>query len=356
MKQLRDAIAYRNIPGPPFSGMALARRFPAEGKSLSNVLRAAGPFVPTRDSYIFSNAGQAITLEDARILREHFQSYIDGVSDIGIDLLRASLRAYTFSVPILGATGLPGVAVDFVIDKVSEDLRNRIVDSIVASIPGHYGRCVGLAFSAYDFFLAGWPIPSDTTPPGSGPLRDYIWDRLIDSLVANGAVFLEWTMVLHILPVISKLASAALGAAAGSVIGGPIGAALGAALAGGGDVLGAGGADALLDKTREHWPRIKQHLDEGAAWPIGIIHGSNSSPVDQHQILAIGYSDRGDGTGTLTVWDNNWPHEKHDVNFDMRGGELNVSSTDSYHDMNDTKGIICEEYSVKTPPESTHRA
>jgi len=113
----------------------------------------------------------------------------------------------------------------------------------------------------------------------------------------------EWIMVLHVLPVISRPASGALGAAAGAVIGGPLSAVVGAFVAGSDDVLGLGGADALLDETREHWARLRAKLDREAAWPIGFIYGGNASPIDQHQVLAIGYGDRGDGTGRLTIWD-----------------------------------------------------
>lgn len=206
--------------------------------------------------------------------------------------------------------------------------------------------------SAYDLFLAGWPIPPDTVQPGSGDVRDYIWSRLIDSLELNAATFLEWTMVLHILPDISTAASAVLGAAAGAVIGGPIGAALGAFLAGKDDVLGLGGPNALLDKTRDHWGQLRGRLDGAAAWPAGIIHGGNASPVDQHQVLAIGYSDFGNGTATLDIWDNNDVNICRKLQLDMRGSELNVSSSNT--NLDDIKGIICEDYSSKLPPQSLH--
>jgi hypothetical protein len=354
MKQVKDALIFRGVPGPPRSTKQLIERF-ASGQSVSALLRSAGPFVATRDAYHFSNSpGQAFTEEDAAILRQHFQGLVDQVSLIGIQILRSALDAFSFSVPIAGATGLPAAAIDFVINQVTGDLRNKLVDSIVASFPGHYGRCGGMAFSAYDFFLAGWPIPPDTVQPGSGDVRDYIWSRLIDSLQMNAATFLEWTMILHILPDISTLASAAIGAAAGTVIGGPVGAALGAFLAGKDDVLGIGGADDLLDKTRDHWGRLKGQLDRGAAWPTGIIHGGDASPVDQHQILAIGYQDFGDGTPALDVWDNNHPDRCWRLHLDMRGSELNVGSS-SPDDYNDIKGLISEDYSPKLPPASLRR-
>jgi hypothetical protein len=352
MKQLKDALVYRGVATPPGSTLALMRRLgPFPENSVSAMLRAAGPFVASRDAYHFSNSpGQAFTAEDAAIVRQHFQGLVDQVSLIGIAMLRAALTAFSFSVPVAGPTGLPAAAVDYVINQVTGDLRNKLVDSIVASVPGHYGRCGGMAFSCYDFFLAGWSIPPDTVQPGSGVLRDYIWSRLLDSLQLNAATFLEWTMVLHILPDISKLASAALGAAAGGVIGGPAGAALGSLVAGKDDVLGVGGAHGLIDRTRNHWGQLKAHLDRAAGWPAGIIHGGSANPTDQHQVLAIGYHDFGNGTATLDIWDNNDLGICRRLQLAMQGSELSVSSSNT--ELNDTKGIICEEYSWKVPPQA----
>jgi hypothetical protein len=157
-------------------------------------------------------------------------------------------------------------------------------------------------------------------------------------------------MVLHILPAISTLASAALGAAAGGVIGGPLGAALGAFLASKDDVLGLGGADDLLARTRDHWGRLRAQLDHEPAWPIGLVYADSAVPVDQHQVLAIGYEDAGNGMPRLKVWDNNNGPRSADLQLDMRGGELNVSGT-----RHPLKGIICEEYSFKLPPISLRR-
>jgi hypothetical protein len=134
-------------------------------------------------------------------------------------------------------------------------------------------------------------------------------------------------------------------------IGGPLGAALGAFLVGKDDVLGVGGADDLLRMTREHWGRLRARLDREAAWPIGLVYGDSTIPIDQHQVLAIGHEDGSNGTATLTIWDNNHLGPRStDLQLDFRGGELNVAGAD--HPL---KGIICEEYSFKLPPASLRR-
>lgn len=352
MKQLKAAFEFRRV-GPPRSTRGLIGRFDHTPRnSVTALLRKAGPFDAGRDAYRFTNGapGWPITEEDARALRERYQRHVDHLSVVGIAALRTALRGFTVSVPVAGTVALPVAAIDFVINKVTEDMRNQLLDKVISTIPGRYGRCGGMAFSGYDFFLAGWPVASFDVKPSSGELRRYIWDRLLDSLELNAATFFEWVMVLHILPVISRLASAALGAAAGGVIGGPVGAALGAFLAGKDDVLGLGGADDLLHRTREHWGRLRAQLDREAAWPIGLVYGDSGIPIDQHQVLAIGYEDRGNGTASLTIWDNNHGSRSDDLQLDLRGGELNVTGAD--HPL---KGIICEEYSFKLPPASLRR-
>ena len=157
-------------------------------------------------------------------------------------------------------------------------------------------------------------------------------------------------MVLHILPTISQLASAALGAAAGSV-GGPLGAAIGAFVAGEDDVLGLGGAHALLDKTRDHWGQLRTALDHEAAWPIGFIHGSTANPIDQHQVLATKYTDQGDGSAVLEIWDNNDGAKSKNLTLHFQGDELVVNCTTD-PSLNDIKGIIFEQYTFNMPPAS----
>jgi hypothetical protein len=355
MKQLLDACHYRGPLTPPGSAASLAGAMGnSTGQSLTALLRVAGPFIPARDAYGFSNNGEGFTLEDAAVLRNIYQGVLDNVSLLGVDALRTALDSFSFDVPVLGATGLPAVAIDTIINQVSSGIRNQLFDAIIASIPGKYGRCGGLAFSAFDFFLAGWPIDkSDRTPPGSGDLRDYIFTRLIDSLQLNAATFLEWLMILRVLPAISVAASAALGALAGTLIGGPVGAALGAFLGGKNDVLGMGGAGPLLlGKTRDQLNQLARQIAHNAAWPVGIIHGGSGSPTDQHQVLAVGYRQFENKTGVLNIWDNNWGNVAKPscrlLALDLSGSELMVYSSDP--DLTDIKGIICETYSPTIPP------
>ena len=54
----------------------------------------------------------------------------------------------------------------------------------VVSVPigdASNGLCGGMAFAARDYFEARMPPPPDTEPPGSGPLFEYLVDRLFGS-------------------------------------------------------------------------------------------------------------------------------------------------------------------------------
>ncbi len=118
MKQLKAAFEFRRV-GPPRSTRGLIGRFDhAPRSSVAALLRKAGPFDAGRDAYRFSNGdpGWPITGEDARVLREHYQRHIDGLSVIGLASLRMALQGYTVSVPVTGTTALPVAVIDFVMN------------------------------------------------------------------------------------------------------------------------------------------------------------------------------------------------------------------------------------------------
>lgn len=189
-------------------------------------------------------------------------------------------------------------------------------------LPNYYGMCGGMAFAAADYYAAGRPpprgdgyadIPTDDTPRGRA-LRDYLWQRQINSLQLNGAQLLYWMAMLH-LP----------------------------------EQLPFAGADWLLDRVREEWPQLKAHIDAGRPWPLCLI-GSSPSPFDNHQVLAIGYDDPGDGTGVISVYDMNGPGKAQTIALDMRGTTLAaVESLPNPH-RGPLRAFFCERYTPAPPP------
>lgn len=115
------------------------------------------------------------------------------------------------------------------------------------------------------------------------------------------------------------------------------------------DFFRLGGPGSALDETRGDWPRLKKILDQEAAVPVGYIFGTSANPMDQHQVLAIGYKDPGDGTATLTVWDNREANRSRDLALDFRGSELQVGHTFNGDVL---KCIFVEKYSPQKPPPS----
>lgn len=350
-------MAHRRVKSP-CSAQQLAARFSySPRESVTALLRRAGPFIAQRDAFRFSNGGWPITDQDAAVLRAKYQSVVNATWTLGIHALRGALVKFGVQLPFLGTVGLPSLAVDYVISRVSGDLRDMLVEDLIAAIPGRFGRCGGMAFAAYDFFVLGWPVSSFTQRPETGDLREYIWLRLLDSLELNVATFLEWLMIFYALPKLSIAASSAIGAAAGLYLGGPVAGALVGYLAGKEDVLGLGGADALKERTRANCRALSQRLATEAAWPIGLVFDNNPNPADQHQVLALDYKDEGNGIAMLRVWDNNDRIDpqgagERTLTLDFRGNELMVVSSSST--LNHVKGVICERYSFKRPPSSLH--
>jgi len=306
-----------------------------------------GPFLPERDAFRFNNSFP-ITDAQAEQIRQRYRVVTDVAVGAAVQLVRNVLSSLSVSVPVTGTVGLPAVVVDAVIGEVTNQLAGSLLDKIADPIPGRFGRCGGMAFAGYDFYLLDWTVDErlGTTPLASGVLGDYIFSRLLDSLDLNAGTFVDWIVNLHLMPIMSKVADDALGAAVGS-LGGPIGIAFGALLGSQVNVFNLGGPKTILDRTKNEWSRITGKLDEQAAWPIGLVYGDSPNPIDQHQVLAVGYNDHHNGTATLTVWDNNDSNVSRDLALDFQGGELQVGNSNR-----PLKGIFLEQYSSRQPPDS----
>jgi hypothetical protein len=361
MRSIREAINRQAgvIPGGPASGVnikeELFKLFPPSPPNSVNALRIAmGPFKPKSDAFHFPNTFP-LTAENANQLQQHYQTFSDAVIGTLVETVTGSLSG----INVLGV-GLPNPIISVVVGKVTEfltdGLASKAINAIIGAIPGTFGRCGGMAFSGYDFYLAGWPVDErlGTTPPATGDLGDYIFQRLLDSLDQNAGTFLVWLMNYYVMPDAGPIATTALGGAVGLATGpegAAIGAAIGALIGSQADIFHWGGPGVLLSNTKTQWPLIKAKLDAQAAYPIGIVFGDTIVPTEQHQILAVGYSDPGDGTATLDVWDNNDANLPRSLTLDFRGSELQVSN---FLNNRPVKGIFLEGYSPAVPPASLH--
>ncbi len=140
------------------------------------------------------------------------------------------------------------------------------------------GRCGGMAFGALDYFTRGIPVPTcngadfgEAQAPSDGtPLADYIYKRLMDSLIKYGATYIY----KHFESDHETL------------------------LAGKG----------LVKETKEdEWPVLKSYLDNGRPVVLGLI-AYNGGLADCHQVVAYGYT-VANGIIKISIYDNNLPDD-----------------------------------------------
>jgi len=350
------------IPAPPVSTRFWQQRFqPYPPGSLQALLIKLGPFIPSQDAFQFNNTF-SLTDDQVEQIRQHYQKFVDlAVGAAPLELVGDALNKLSVNIPIVGNVGLPDVVVDAVLGNVLTTLTELLSDVIFDVKQPSFGRCGGMAFSGYDFYLIDWPVVGfGTTPPSTGPLGDYIFSRLLDSLDQNAGQFLEWFTILHLLPLakVSGVAKDALLAAL-ATFGGPIGdlfAALVAAVNVFGDL---GGPDSLLKRTKDEWPQIKEQLDGQAACPVGLLFRDSKFPTSDHQLLAVNYEDDANGTA-LIVWDNRDGPYQRKLEIDFSGDELQVTPdpivlpSGNGPDWNggDIKGFFLEGYFPQQPPDS----
>lgn len=205
--------------------------------------------------------------------------------------------------------------------NLGDTIRGTVSRWIDDVLPDYYGMCGGMAFSAADHYRAGKPlprgrdagdIPQDNTPEGRA-LREYLWDRQVESFRANAPGLVAWMFMLH-LP------------------------------------LPFAGPRWVLERTKEEFAELKTHIDQGDPWPICLI-GTSRSPFDNHQVLATGYDDNGDGTGTIYVYDMNAPGREQTIRLDMRGEELRAEESAPDPNRGPLRGFFCEIYSPAVPPD-----
>jgi hypothetical protein len=361
---MRKAMQSHGLTTGPVSCRNLVLQFhPVPSHSLKELLIKMGPFEPQTDAFRFDNNEFLLTAEQVEQIRQPYRFVIDSVLNASpLKFVREALHRLSVDIPVIGRVGLPDFIIESVIGTVRSELAGLLSDLILNMTgPPRFGRCGGMVFSAYDFYLLDWTVDArlgGTTSPSTGVLGDYIFSRLLDSLELNVGTFLEWFTNLHILPhaKVSSVAQAALIAAV-AIWGGPIGAAF-AELIAVVNVFGdLGGRKVLLKSSKDQWPLIKATLDRQAACALGLLFGDSDVPWNDHQLMALSYVDNGNDTATVTVWDNrDTPNPlafSRDVFLDFRGDELTVDVPSPPADTPwDIKGIFLEEYHPQIPPAS----
>lgn len=143
------------------------------------------------------------------------------------------------------------------------------------------GLCGGMVFAARDYFEAGRTPPPDTTPPGDGPLFDFLVDRLFDSFCLPLGPGRYLALMSPLLPDGETFWTR----------------------------MGFGVHGRSWQMVRDEWPKIRADVDAGHPSPIGLVTVKSSDPFDlkeDHQVLVYGYDLVG-GAVTLRLYDPNQP-------------------------------------------------
>ena len=320
-------------------------------RSVGALLRTMGPFIEA-DGFQFRNSAPLTPEITGRFAKFAERELIEQLTAAALRPYEDVLAGLSVSLPVPFLDdpefSLPGEVINRTVHGVAVQLAGELVELVNGPFDSSYGRCGGMAFAAYDFYLAGWPVAAfgANKPAPDSALDEYLLARLIDSLDLNVRKFLEWTMILHVLPALDEIAMSLLLAGVGTIAG-PVGTLFGAWIGSHVDLFDLGGASALLARTKREWPDIKHTLDREAAWPVGLIYGDTASPFSQHQVLAVGYEDNGAGTEVLRIWDNNDANGmQRGLKLDFSGDALTVTGQRNH----DIRGIFLEDYSARRPP------
>ena len=160
----------------------------------------------------------------------------------------------------------------------------RTIDIGITKVPigsASNGLCGGMVFAVCDYFHAGATPPTDTTPPASGPLYDFIVDRLVASFNLPAGPLQYLHLMNPDLPDHETTASS-LG------------------------LLPHGRAWVMIC---EEWPKIKADIDAGTLSPISLVLVKSHDPFQMghnHQVLVYGY-ELVNNDLTLDIYDPNSP-------------------------------------------------
>lgn len=279
-------------------------------------------FDPSIDGFAFAN--RFSWTEDER----------ESVRDIFLDVLERSdgddAPQWSWPVPLpdpLSALDqrapLPPVLENELLLEAARDLADEFAQTVLRDGGGALGLSGGMTAAALDYRTVNWVVPRGNGPddqPGrnsttGNALRNYLWGRLVAGIELNAPTLLEGIVALR-LP-------------------------------------GDGGTEWLRDHTREHWQHITSAMPVVAdPMPLTLV-GSNTSPLKHQHVLAVGFDDPGDDTGTLHVYDPNVPDDVARLDFDLRGEAVTTGRDDPLASMPDRgllRGFFVETYNPTRPP------
>lgn len=166
----------------------LAGRFGGTPRdSVTSLLIEMGPFEAARDAFRFTNSFQTTVDQATDFIELVPKLLVQEAIDLGALGYRDALNAIRIPVPALPDIPLPATLFSAVLDTVLLELTARLADEFLDPLNLSFGRCGGMAFAGYDFYLQGWDVSVFADPPTEGVPGEYIYDRLLDSIKATSA-------------------------------------------------------------------------------------------------------------------------------------------------------------------------
>ncbi|MFG3604616.1 hypothetical protein [Micromonospora chersina] len=140
------------------------------------------------------------------------------------------------------------------------------------------GRCGGMAFAALDHWHQRLPVPAASAlPPDGNPVADYIYDRLITSIVDNWPMYFQFMRTPDHPTTLNGIGVARM-------------------------------------TREEQFPKLKQLLDQGLPQPLGLCQSRDPGGFgNDHQVVAYGYEE-GERT-RIFIWDNRYSRREDVLEF-----------------------------------------
>lgn len=141
------------------------------------------------------------------------------------------------------------------------------------------GRCGGMAAAALDYWHHGLAVPQDPNLPADGSLlADYIYGRLVNTMVANGFKFFHFMRTPD-------------------------------------HPTWVNGIGVARATREEEYPRVKASVDSGRPCLLGLTQSRALGELgSDHQVVAYGY-DSDDRYSYVYVYDNNHPDAEATLRF-----------------------------------------
>lgn len=194
--------------------------------------------------------------------------------------------------------------------------RNDFVNHVI-SVPSlginfnTLGRCGGMAFTALDYWHNHLAVPEESSLPVDGTLvSTYIYDRLINSIMANAYKFFHFMRTPD-------------------------------------HPTWLNGIGVSRATREEEFPKLQQLINQGQPCALGLTQARDVGGFgNDHQVVAYGY-EVGDPYSTVLVYDNNFQNEEIRLTFKTvyDPGEREIHHS---HD-HDWRGFFVESYAPQLP-------